>query len=317
LNSPFKIGDRASARVITSGDRLFSLRLGYEAPLGSTGLRGNAYASETQYELGEQFTALEASGSARNIGAALFYPVFRSSDLNLRVQAGGEARNLEDRIGLLDIVNEKSARVVQLGGGGDFRDSLFGGGITAFQALATAGHLSLRTPALAGTDAATARTQGDFYKILLGAQRLQRVTEALRLALSYAAQLAADNLDSSEKFSVGGPTGVRAYPPGEAAGDDVHFAQAELRYNAGAWLGGQLTPVVFLEHARSRINHRTWEGFTGNNIRSLSGAGIGAEWTMSAQVFVRGWYAQKLGHEAATADTDKDSRVWLQAGVLF
>jgi hemolysin activation/secretion protein len=152
---------------------------------------------------------------------------------------------------------------------------------------------------------------------LLAAQRLQRITEALRLALSYAAQLAADNLDSSEKFSVGGPTGVRAYPPGEAAGDDVHFAQAELRYNAGSWLGGQLTPLVFLEYGRSRINHRTWEGFTGKNVRRLSGAGIGAEWTMSAQVFVRGWYARKLGEETATADTDKDSRVWLQAGVLF
>jgi hemolysin activation/secretion protein len=317
LNSPLKIGDRASVRVITSGDRLLSLRLGYETPLGSSGLRGNAYASETRYELGEEFTALDASGSARSIGAALFYPVLRSSDLNLRVQGGGEAREFEDRIGSLEIVNEKSVRVLQLGGSGDFRDPLLGGGITAFQALATAGRLSLRTPLLAETNAATARTQGTFYKLLLSAQRLQRITEALRLVLSYAAQLAADNLDSSEKFSVGGPTGVRAYPSGEAAGDDVHFAQAELRYSAGSWLGGQLTPLVFLEHARSRINHRTWDGFTGTNVRSLSGAGIGAEWTMSAQVFVRGWYAHKLGEEAATADTDKDSRVWLQAGVLF
>lgn len=317
LNSPFKVGDRASVRVVTSGDRLLSLRLGYETPLGASGLRGSAYASETRYELGEEFTALDASGSARSIGAALFYPVLRSSDLNLRVQGGGEARELEDRIGALDTVNEKSVRVLQLGGGGDFRDSLLGGGVTAFQALATGGRLSLRTPALAGTDAATARTQGDFYKILLSAQRLQRITEALRLALSYAAQFAADNLDSSEKFSVGGPTGVRAYPPGEAAGDDVQFAQAELRYNAGSWLGGQLTPLIFLEHARSRINHRTWEGFTGKNVRTLSGAGIGAEWTMSWQVFVRGSYAHKLGQEAATADTDKDSRVWLQVGVLL
>jgi hemolysin activation/secretion protein len=317
LNSPFKVGDRASVRVITSGDRLLSLRLGYETPLGSSGLRGNAYASETRYELGEEFTALDASGSARSIGAALFYPVLRSSDRNLRVQGGGEARELEDRIGALDIGNEKSVRVLQLGGGGDFRDALLGGGITAFQALATGGRLSLRTAALAQTDAATARTQGDFYKILLGAQRLQRITESLRLVLSYTAQLAADNLDSSEKFSVGGPTGVRAYPTGEAAGDDVHFLQAELRYSGGSWLGGQLAPLAFVEYARSRINHRTWEGFTGNNIRTLSGFGVGAEWSLLGRFFARGWYAHKLGEEAATADTDKSSRVWLQAGVLF
>lgn len=317
LNSPFKIGDRASARLITSGDRLLSVRLGYEAPLGSSGLRGNAYAYETPYELGEEFAALDASGSARGVGGALFYPLLRSSERNFRIQGGGEARKLEDRIGSFDIVNEKSVRVLQLGGGGDFRDAFVDGGITAFQALATLGRLSLNTAALAETDAATAGTQGDFYKILLSAQRLQRITAALRLTLSYTAQLAADNLDSSEKFSVGGPTGVRAYPPGEAAGDDVHFAQGELHYNAGSWLGGQLTPMLFLEHARSRINHRTWEGFTGNNIRTLSAFGVGAEWSRFGQFFARGWYAHKLGKEAATADTDRKSRIWLQAGVTF
>jgi len=316
-NSPLEIGDRASARLITSGERLRSLRLGYEAPLGTSGLRGNAYALDTRYELGEDFAALDARGSARAIGAGLAYPLIRSAEGNLRLQGNGEARELEDRIGSLDITNEKSIHLLQWGGGGDWRDALLGGGITAFQGLVTSGRLDLRTPALAQNDAATTRAEGNYYKLLLAGQRLQRITENLRLALSYTAQLAADNLDSSEKFSVGGPTGVRAYPPGEAAGDDVHLAQAELRYNAGTRLGGQLTPLVFLEHARSRINHRTWEGFTGKNVRELSGFGVGAEWTRTGQSFARGWYAHKLGNEAATADTDRDSRVWLQVGVLF
>jgi hemolysin activation/secretion protein len=214
-------------------------------------------------------------------------------------------------------VNEKTVHVLQWGGGGDGRDALFGGGTTAFQALVSNGRLDLRTPMLAQTDAITTHAEGRFDKLSLAAQRLQRVTERLRLAINYSAQFARNNLDSSEKFSVGGPTGVRAYPPGEAAGDDVHLAQLELRYSAGTWLRGTLTPLLIVDYAHSRINHRTWEGFSGNNVRELSGYGFGAEWNLTGQAFARGWYAHKLGNEPATADTDRDSHLWLQAGVLF
>lgn len=316
-NSPFKIGDRASARLITSGERLRSLRLGYEAPLGTSGPRGNVYVVDTSYELGEQFAVLDASGHARALGVGFADPLVRSADRNLRFLLNFETRKLEDRIGSLGVVNEKHVHVLQWGGGGDFRDPVLGGGLTAFQALLSNGRLNLRTPALAQTDAATARAEGSFNKLSLAAQRLQRITADLRLALGYTGQIATDNLDSSEKYSVGGPTGVRAYPPGEAAGDDVHFLQAELRYNAGSWLGGQLTPLAFIEGARSRINHRAWDGFTGNNVRHLSGYGVGAEWTLTGQFFARGWYAHRLGDEPATADRDTDSRVWVQAGMLF
>ena len=317
LNSPFKIGDRLSARYITSGERLSSLRLAYDAPLGARGLRANIYASETSYELGEEFTPLEASGSARSVGGGLAYPWLRSADANLRLIAGAEHRELDDRIAASNTDNEKTARVVHAGAAGDLRDGFFGGGITAFQALAFTGRLLLHTPDLIDTDNATARSRGRYTKLALGLNRLQSVTENLRLVLNYTGQVAWDNLDSSEKMSVGGMSGVRAYPPGEAAGDDAHLFQAELRYNAGERLGGQLVPMVFFDHARSRLNHETWAGFSGPNIRRLSGAGVGLEWSRPGQLFARTWYARKVGDEAATADNDRSGRFWLQAGVLF
>ena len=42
-------------------------------------------------------------------------------------------------------------------------------------------------------------------------------------------QLAFDNLDSSEKMELGGAYGVRAYPEGEAFGDEGYIATAEAR----------------------------------------------------------------------------------------
>ena len=316
FNSPLKIGDRASARVIAS-EKLLSARLAYEAPLGRGGLRAGVYGYGTWYELGEDFASLDASGDTRGAGALLSYPFIRSTDLNVRLQFGGEARALEDRIGAQGIVNEKAIRVLQWGAGGDFRDTLLGGGITAFHALVSDGRVDLRTPELLQGDESTAGTQGGFDKFLLAVQRLQHVTKNTRLAINYTAQIASTNLDSSEKFSVGGPGGVRAYPSGEAAGDDVMLVQAELRYTGISWQGGQLTPAFFVDFARSRINHHTWPGFTGTNDRYLSALGLGVEWTRTNQFFARGWFARKLGDEPATADTDSDSRVWLQGGVLF
>jgi hemolysin activation/secretion protein len=315
VNSPLGIGDRLAVRYTTSGQLLDSLRLGYDTPLGSRGLRGSIYMSETSYELGEEFAALDASGSARNFGAGLAYPWLRSAERNVRVHLGGEYRELDDRLG--PVHNEKTLGLVQWGVGGDMRDAFFGGGLTIAQATVTHGKVTIHTPALITQDAATARTHGRYNKLFLALNRLQTVTENLRGVLSYTGQRATGNLDSSEKFSVGGMTGVRAYPPGEAAGDDVHLFQAELRYNAGSALGAQLTPSLFWDHARSRLNHDTWQGFTGTNERTLTGVGAGLEWTAPGQFFIRTWLARKVGNEPATADTDRRHRLWLQAGVLF
>ena len=317
LNSPFDIGDRMSLRAITSGEELFSARLAYEAPLGARGLRGIGYLSQTVYELGEDFAALDASGSAQALGGALVYPLVRSSVWNLRLQAGGEARDLRDRLGALGLDNLKTAQVALFGASADGRDRFLGGSLTSWQLLASRGDLHIHSRSFAASDAATARTADGYAKLAYSVTRLQVLTSSLRLSLSYSGQWAFNNLDSSEKFSVGGLTGVRAYPPGEAAGDDVRLLQAELRYNAGLLGKGELVPMLFADWARSRLNHETWAGFTGPNERRLAGYGVGAEWAIAGAYFVRGWYARKSGDEPATADRDRKDRVWLQAGILF
>ncbi|HEV3009084.1 MAG TPA: ShlB/FhaC/HecB family hemolysin secretion/activation protein [Burkholderiales bacterium] len=316
-NSPFGIGDRFAARALVSDKDLFALRLAYEAPLGASGLRGTVHASHTAYELGDAFASLEQKGTASAAGAFALYPLIRSSQRNLRLQLGAERRELEDRIGAFDLVNKKTMGVVQWGAGGDLRDDTLAGAVTGFQILATHGELDLRTRTLEESDAATARTEGRYSKLALSASRLQALTSRLRASIIYTGQLAFDNLDSSEKLSVGGLAGVRAYPLGEAPGDDAHVLQAELRYHTLAVFGGHLVPMVFADWAQSRINHEVWPGFTGSNKRRLSGYGLGAETAFAGSTFVRGWYARKRGNEPATADVDRKDRLWLQAGALF
>ncbi|HEX7055064.1 MAG TPA: ShlB/FhaC/HecB family hemolysin secretion/activation protein [Burkholderiales bacterium] len=316
-SSPRRAGDRLALRAITSGEDLISARIAYETPLGAQGMRGFGYLSHTTYELGDQFASLDASGTAQAIGGGLSYPFVRSSRWNLRVFTAVEARELEDRLDALDTVTDKSAFVAQWGAAADLRDKLLGGGASAAQLVLTYGGLDIHTADARATDATTARTQGGYGKLAYSFSRLQSFGESLRGSLLFSGQRAFDNLDSSEKLSVGGINAVRAYPPGEGAGDDVQLLQAELRYDAGSAFGGQVTPLVFLDWAHSRINHRTWSGFTGDSERRLWGYGFGAEWMMPGRVFARGWYARKGGDEPAAADRDRDDRLWVQAGVLF
>ena len=63
-------------------------------------------------------------------------------------------------------------------------------------------------------------------------------------------QLAFDNLDSSEKMELGGAYGVRAYPEGEAYGDQGYVATLEARAVAGPVDGGcpgQLQLIAFVD----------------------------------------------------------------------
>jgi hemolysin activation/secretion protein len=316
-NSPADIGDRLSASLVTSGKLLQSGRVGYDLPIGSSGLRGGPYISRTTYLLGENFSSLDANGTADSFGAAFSYPFIRSSALNLRGIAAGEARWQEDRVGSTGGINNKSAYLMQLGLSGDARDGFLAGALTAFQGQLTSGNLKLETPTFAAADALTTQTQGNYWKFVANVTRIQGLSENWRLGLTYTGQWAGKNLDSSEKFSVGGLTGVRAYPPGEAAGDDVQLLQMELRHAGGPLGPGQISPFGFFDAARSRIVHNGFSALATNNVRELAGYGLGAEWSVPGSVFVRGWLAFKATSDPATSDTDRKSRFWLQAGVVF
>jgi len=316
-NSPADIGDRLSASLVTSGKLLQSGRVGYDLPIGSSGLRGGPYVSHTYYLLGETFGALDAHGTADSYGASFSYPFIRSSALNLRGIGAAEARRLEDQVGSTGSINNKSADLLQLGLGGDARDGFLAGALTAFQGQLTAGKLKLETPAFAAADALTTQTQGNYTKFVANVTRIQGLSENWRLGLTYTGQWAGKNLDSSEKFSIGGLTGVRAYPPGEAAGDDAQLLQMELRHSGGALGPGQFFPFGFFDAARSRIIHNTFPALASKNVRELAGYGLGGEWSVPGSLFVRAWLAFKATSEPSTSDTDRSPRFWMQTGVVF
>jgi hemolysin activation/secretion protein len=65
---------------------------------------------------------------------------------------------------------------------------------------------------------------------------------------------------------------VRAWPSGEASGDEGVLAQVELRLRVGAF-----EPFVFVDGGQVRLNRKPWAA--GDNHRGIAGAGLGVRWS--------------------------------------
>ena len=76
-------------------------------------------------------------------------------------------------------------------------------------------------------------TDGFWQKTNLDIYHIQRLSNRVNLHASLLAQYAWHNLDSSEKFYIGGYNAVRAFPQGESGGDHGLLASLELRYQTG------------------------------------------------------------------------------------
>jgi hemolysin activation/secretion protein len=317
LNNPLGRGDVASLRVLSSGSGLNYGRASYQMQFGRA-TAGVAY-SRLEYELGKQFAALGAHGSAEVASVYGSVPLLRSRDSNLYVALGFDDKRFDDRLDLVPSAGrEASARVATVSLYGNHHDGFGGGGTSAFYLSLSSGSLDIHTPAALAADAASARSNGSYGKLWFNASRLQRLTDRLSVYGSLTGQTASRNLDPSEKFVLGGMDGIRAYPQGEAYGDEGLLLNLEARLllaRLSGRLPGEVSLLGFVDAGRVTINHTPW--YPGDNTRSLSGAGAGLSWNDPGNFAVRAYYARKLGSEDAISAPDRSGRVWIQMVKYF
>lgn len=316
LNNPLGRGDVAALHLLTSGSGLAYGRASYQMQFGRA-TAGIAY-SRLEYELGEQFEVLGANGTAEVVSLFGSYPLIRSRDSNLYLGLVAEDRTFQDRFDMIGSVTDREARVWTPSLYGNHHDSFGGGGYSTFLLSYSAGSLDIRTPAARAADAASARTNGSYGKLWINATRQQRLTNTLSLHGSLSAQHATKNLDQSEKMVLGGMDAVRAYPQGEAFGDEGYLASLEVRLLLAGLSGripGQAHLLGFVDAGHITVDKDPW--FAGDNQRTLSGAGIGATWGEPGNFALRAYYAVKLGNEDAISAPDKSGRFWIQAVKYF
>ena len=309
-------GDVASLRVLTSGPGLKYGRASYQIQLGKA-TAGVAYTA-LEYELGKEFKGLQAHGTAKIASVYGSYPLIRSRNTNLYALAGFDAKTFQDKVDLTSTTTDKKVNVGWLGIQGNHHDKFGGGGTTSYALTHYLGDLDIETPAALSADAATARANGHYQKLTFHAARLQRVTDRVSLYGAINGQLASENLDISEKMGLGGPYAVRAYPVGEAYADQGYVVNLEARLLLPKFydrMSGQMHLVGFVDTGRVTINKNPWT--TGDNNRTLSGAGVGLTWEDYNNFAVRTYWARKLGNEEATSAPDKDGRFWIQLVKYF
>ena len=245
----------------------------------------------------------------------------RGRDFNLNGTAGFDTRHYFNST-IAGTTSDKRARSFTLGTNGDASDSVGGGGLNSFALSTGFGQLDLDgwVPDRAA-DTASARTHGRYRKMSFAMARLQHLGPRTFLYGGLSGQLASKNLDSSEKFLLGGPFGVRAYPTAEAAGDEGLLINLELRYD----LQPDLQLSAFVDHGEIRLHRNEWAGWQGTNPRitnqyGLSGFGIGLNWSLPRNLLVRASVARPLGanpgRDANGNNSDNSpnfTRLWFQA----
>lgn len=319
--SPFGMGDLLSANLIHTRGSDF-LRLAYTLPVGHDGLRVGMNISHLGYTLvAAEFRALNASGKSDTVGLEASYPIIRSRLKNLYFSAAYDRKRF-DNTSSGATTTRYDVDALTLGLAGNLFDQFGGGGANSASLALTRGNLDLDGSPNKVADATTARTHGSFSKLRYAASRQQVVTESVSLYAAISGQEASKNLDSSEKFYLGGANGVRAYPSNEAGGSKGQMLNAELRWR----LPENFTTVAFVDWGRVSQNVDT--GFTGAatpNTYSLKGHGVSLAWQAAFGLNLKATWARRDGvnpNRDALTGRDQDgsldkNRWWFNATLPF
>jgi len=318
-NTPFGYGDQASFRGFVSDEGMWYTRFAYLIPLWYYGTRVGVSYSKFEYRLAKDFANLNASGEGEVKSIYAFHPIVRTRNSNFIAQLAYEDKKLVDVIRSQNNLEERQISDYKLGVVGDFRDGLFSGGLNAYAVTFTHGELGIAPPTVLLTDQTTGHhTYGGFSKYNIDARRLQRVTDNASLLLSGSGQRATKNLASAEKFSLGGPNGVRAFPVGEATADIGLIVTVEGRYIVPKFkiFGGDFTVLGFYDHGWARINETAVFGDTENN-RSLGGYGVGLSAGQDGNFIVRASAAWASHGQVESDPARRVPRLWAQAVKWF
>jgi len=315
LIGPLHHGDVLSASVVSSGRGMSYGRLLYETLLNGRGTRLGGSYSALHYSLGGPLASLNAHGTAALASLWLKHPLLRSASLSLYGQIQYDQTQLRDHIDASSLKTDRHVRAWSASLAGDARDTLLSGGINTWSLRWTNGRVGFDDASAQQADAATAKTEGGYSKWTLSAARLQRLGPRDGLYLSYLGQWASTNLDASQKLIAGGPYSVRAYDVGAISGDTGYLGSAEWRHELGSAWRGQWQFVAFADSAHITVNRNAW--VSGANSATLSGAGIGLNWTGPERWSARLYVATPVGSTPALVGSTTSARGWVEVSRAF
>jgi hemolysin activation/secretion protein len=320
LNGQLGLGDRIEALLLHSEGSDYQ-RLAYSQAVGSRGIRVGVNASRLTYDIvTKDFSALDAHGTSSTVGLEGSYPLLRARTHNLFVALNVNQKSF-DNSSAGTTSTDYSVRNASLGLYGNTFDGVLGGGANNLSVSYIRGDVDLSGSPNAFMDSLTTRTAGNFDKLQFAASRLQALTEHVSLYAAVTGQRAGKNLDSSEKFYLGGSDGIRAYPQDEGGGADGLLVNLEAR----ARLPASFNLTGFVDWGQVRVNEdNDIPGAVARNRGDFKGAGMTVGWTAQFGLALKATVSRRIGGNpfSTSSGMDQDgtyekTRFWLQASMPF
>lgn len=279
--SPLGLGDRIDLGLLHSNGTDYG-RLSFNRPIGYSGLRMGINASALKYDvIAGAALSLNPEGTAETIQIEGSYPFYRSRVFDLSLASSLERKHFRNKSQeavesnyLVDIFN--------IGSSLNHKNTLFLAGETAASIDLDIGFADYgESPSSFRTSKIQQDTQGRFNRLRWSINNTQFFTETISSVLKFNGQLSDSNLDSSQKFYLGGASGVRAYPTSEGSGSEGYLFSAELHKE----LTASFTATGFFDYGFARqyidnTNNSTGAvNATGKNSFNMKGYGTSIEWT--------------------------------------
>ena len=273
LNNPLGLGDSADVQAVHSKGMDFQ-RVNYSLPVGYSGWRAGINASNSQYNLiASEYISLNAKGPSSSQGVDLSIPLLREKDTQLSLQFAFDQKRFRN----------EAANEVQSQYKGSALTSTLSGSASQSQNSTTSGNVQLvrgtidlsgSTASHISSDLSTVQTAGNYAKLKFNiSQKLDFDSKNTGL-ISLQSQFANKNLDSSEKFYLGGMQGVRAYPTNEAGGSLGNLVTMEWQRQL-MLKDTRLTASGFVDYGDVTVNrNNSYVGASTLNKYSLSGYGL-------------------------------------------
>jgi hemolysin activation/secretion protein len=301
-------------------------------PLGASGLQVGASASYMQYDIVAGVGVGNGThGESTTFGLNAQYPLLVEALGKITSTLEAEKKYFVNQSPLVAqheaSDQDYSLQVYSVALNGDYTDSFLAGAVSNASLNLGAGNVSFSGSGvdhIAG-DANGAHTQGSFSRLRWSLSRNQFFNDTLALSLNASGQFADSNLDSSEKFYLGGTSGVRSYPTSEGGGSEGYLVTAELR----KYLPNNFTVSTFVDHGQVTqfANNQKADGtgeISGLNIYQLTGYGASLNWQGPYNTNIKATYSRRMGSNpnrlASGADSDGAriiDQLWINASVSF
>ena len=313
LLNPLRLGDDLNATILKTAGTEY-MRLNYSLPVGNDGLRIGSNATYLEYKvITNEFKSLGPNGHSAGFGLEASYPIYRSRDKNLNLDFDYDVKAFKNNT-ITEVTSDYFTRIFSTSLSGDFVDQWFLDGATNnAKFIFDHGKNDLKNSPNYVTDISNSHTHGIFNRAQLSFRRDQFLKNDYTFVIKGSGQFTDHNLDSSQKFYLGGPTGVRAYPTSEGSGSEGYLLNLELKKD----LPFNFTGSIFYDegYVRQNVDNFDASGVVINalNTYKLKGYGLEFTWRGPLKTNVFFTYAKRDGtNPNRVQDTGKD-----QDGTLY